>query len=193
MVTASELETMAASCSELCGADSICELLLGQVCGLLCASTWGGLFPCQPDTLLWLPWPNVAASPAPIMQAEARRALAGVKVEVVRHTGVFASGWTEVSCRQTCSTSWFVVPAISDTSCCAYICEVWNLLRQNPPPSTPGGPAVRDIHLENFSVSNGGAELIENGTCTLAWGRRRDLRSIGALTVCSHLWTSCEL
>lgn len=35
-----------------------------------------------------------------------------------------------------------------------------------------GGPAVRDIHLDNFSISNGGAELIENGTCTLAWGRR---------------------
>lgn len=31
---------------------------------------------------------------------------------------------------------------------------------------------MRDIHLDNFSISNGGAELIENGTCTLAWGRR---------------------
>ena len=31
---------------------------------------------------------------------------------------------------------------------------------------------MRDIHLENFSISNGGAELIENGNCTLAFGRR---------------------
>jgi hypothetical protein len=35
-----------------------------------------------------------------------------------------------------------------------------------------GGPAVRDVHLEDVSVSNGGAELIEGGSVTLAWGRR---------------------
>eukprot|EP00887_Chlorella_sp_A99_P006972 scaffold2.g6972.t1 len=37
-----------------------------------------------------------------------------------------------------------------------------------------GGPTVRDIHLHNFSVSNGGQELIviEDGV-TLAYGRRR--------------------
>jgi hypothetical protein len=31
---------------------------------------------------------------------------------------------------------------------------------------------VRDVHLENFSVSNGGAELIEDASVTLAYGRR---------------------
>ncbi len=39
---------------------------------------------------------------------------------------------------------------------------------------------MRDIHLDNFSISNGGAELIENGTCTLAWGRRCGLVHIAA-------------
>ncbi|KAL4442757.1 hypothetical protein ABPG77_006751 [Micractinium sp. CCAP 211/92] len=72
-------------------------------------------------------------------QAEARRALAGMKIEVVRHTG---------------------------------------------------GPAVRDIHLENFSISNGGAELIENGNCTLAFGRRYGLvgrNGTGKTTLLRHL------
>jgi hypothetical protein len=35
-----------------------------------------------------------------------------------------------------------------------------------------GGPAVRDLHLVNFSVGNGGQELIVDATVTLAWGRR---------------------
>ncbi|PSC74057.1 ABC transporter F family member 3 [Micractinium conductrix] len=72
-------------------------------------------------------------------QAEARKALAGMKVQVVRHTG---------------------------------------------------GPAVRDIHLENFSISNGGAELIENGNCTLAFGRRYGLvgrNGTGKTTLLRHL------
>ncbi|GAB4813067.1 hypothetical protein N2152v2_000113 [Parachlorella kessleri] len=38
-----------------------------------------------------------------------------------------------------------------------------------------GGPAVRDIHLENFSVSNGGQELIQDANITLAYGRRYGL------------------
>jgi len=38
-----------------------------------------------------------------------------------------------------------------------------------------GGPAVRDIHLENFSVSNGGAELVTDATVLLAFGRRYGL------------------
>jgi ATP-binding cassette subfamily F protein 3 len=49
---------------------------------------------------------------------------------------------------------------------------------------------VRDIHLENFSISNGGAELIENGTCTLAWGRRYGLvgrNGTGKTTLLRHL------
>lgn len=39
---------------------------------------------------------------------------------------------------------------------------------------------MRDLHLENFSVSNGGAELIENGNCTFAFGRRWAVGSVGA-------------
>ncbi|KAL4424205.1 hypothetical protein ABPG75_001506 [Micractinium tetrahymenae] len=72
-------------------------------------------------------------------QAEARRALAGMKVEVVRNAG---------------------------------------------------GPAVRDVHLENFSISNGGAELIEHGNCTLAFGRRYGLvgrNGTGKTTLLRHL------
>jgi ATP-binding cassette subfamily F protein 3 len=40
------------------------------------------------------------------------------------------------------------------------------------PPCTRGGGGSKDIHLENFSVSNGGKELIEDATVTLAHGRR---------------------
>ncbi|KAL4853778.1 ABC transporter F family member 3 [Chlorella vulgaris] len=53
-----------------------------------------------------------------------------------------------------------------------------------------GGPAVRDLHLENFSVSNGGAELIENGNCTFAFGRRYGLvgrNGTGKTTLLRHL------
>ena len=39
----------------------------------------------------------------------------------------------------------------------------------------PGGPPVRDIHLEEFSISNGGAELVSNATVTLVFGRRYGL------------------
>jgi ATP-binding cassette subfamily F protein 3 len=38
-----------------------------------------------------------------------------------------------------------------------------------------GGPAVRDVHLRNFSVSNGGAELISDADVVLALGRRYGL------------------
>lgn len=31
------------------------------------------------------------------------------------------------------------------------------------------GPAVKDIHMENFSVSFGGRELIQDGSVTLFW------------------------
>ncbi|MCL7049070.1 hypothetical protein MKW94_015012 [Papaver nudicaule] len=33
------------------------------------------------------------------------------------------------------------------------------------------GPAVKDIHMENFSVSFGGRELIQDGSVTLSFGR----------------------
>ena len=38
-----------------------------------------------------------------------------------------------------------------------------------------GGGGSRDLHLENFSVSNGGRELIEDANVTLAYGRRYGL------------------
>lgn len=38
-----------------------------------------------------------------------------------------------------------------------------------------GSGGSRDIHLENFSISNGGAELVENASLTLAYGRRYGL------------------
>jgi hypothetical protein len=34
-----------------------------------------------------------------------------------------------------------------------------------------GGPTIRDIHLDNFSVSVGGRELIVDGEVTLSFGR----------------------
>lgn len=34
-----------------------------------------------------------------------------------------------------------------------------------------GGPAVRDIHMENFNVSVGGRDLIVDGSVTLSFGR----------------------
>lgn len=54
-----------------------------------------------------------------------------------------------------------------------------------------GGPTVRDIHLHNFSVSNGGQELIviEDGV-TLAYGRRYGLvgrNGTGKTTLLRHL------
>ena len=38
-----------------------------------------------------------------------------------------------------------------------------------------GGPAVRDVHLRNISVSNGGADLIADADVVLAYGRRYGL------------------
>ncbi|KAI3937871.1 hypothetical protein MKW92_035941 [Papaver armeniacum] len=37
------------------------------------------------------------------------------------------------------------------------------------------GPAVKDIHMENFSVSIGGRELIQDGSVTLSFGRHYGL------------------
>lgn len=34
-----------------------------------------------------------------------------------------------------------------------------------------GGPAVKDIHMENFNISVGGRDLIVDGTVTLSFGR----------------------
>lgn len=34
-----------------------------------------------------------------------------------------------------------------------------------------GGPSIRDIHLDGFSVSVGGRELIVDGSVTLSFGR----------------------
>lgn len=49
-------------------------------------------------------------------------------------------------------------------------------LRAGMPPvfvnhNNSGGPAVRDIHMENFSVTVGGRDLIQDCTVTLAFGR----------------------
>lgn len=38
-----------------------------------------------------------------------------------------------------------------------------------------GGPVVKDIHLDNLSISNGGAELITNSDVTLAYGHKYGL------------------
>ncbi|XVE58116.1 hypothetical protein DITRI_Ditri04bG0144100 [Diplodiscus trichospermus] len=38
-----------------------------------------------------------------------------------------------------------------------------------------GGPAVRDIHMENFSISVGGRDLIVDGSVTLSFGRHYGL------------------
>lgn len=35
-----------------------------------------------------------------------------------------------------------------------------------------GGGGARDLHLEDFSVSNGGPDLIENASVIMAFGRR---------------------
>ncbi|XP_010553564.1 PREDICTED: ABC transporter F family member 3 [Tarenaya hassleriana] len=40
---------------------------------------------------------------------------------------------------------------------------------------TGGGPAVRDIHMENFNISVGGRDLIVDETITLAFGRHYGL------------------
>lgn len=34
-----------------------------------------------------------------------------------------------------------------------------------------GGPAVKDIHMDNFNVSVGGRDLIVDGSLTLSFGR----------------------
>lgn len=33
------------------------------------------------------------------------------------------------------------------------------------------GPAIKDIHLENFNISIGGRDLIVDGSVTLSYGR----------------------
>ncbi|XP_062221437.1 ABC transporter F family member 3 [Phragmites australis] len=53
-------------------------------------------------------------------------------------------------------------------------------LRAGMPPvyvnhSNDGGPAVRDIHMENFNVTVGGRDLIQEVTITLAFGRHYGL------------------
>jgi ABC-type molybdenum transport system ATPase subunit/photorepair protein PhrA len=50
-----------------------------------------------------------------------------------------------------------------------------------------GGGGPRDIHLENFSVSNGGRELVVDAHVSLAVGRRYGLigrNGTGAQMVC---------
>ena len=49
-------------------------------------------------------------------------------------------------------------------------------LRAGMPPvyvnhSNVGGTTIRDIHMENFSVTVGGRDLIQDVTLTLAFGR----------------------
>ncbi|KAG8072998.1 hypothetical protein GUJ93_ZPchr0006g43515 [Zizania palustris] len=53
-------------------------------------------------------------------------------------------------------------------------------LRAGMPPvfvnhENSGGPAVRDIHMENFNVTVGGRDLIQDCTVTLAFGRHYGL------------------
>ncbi|GJM87422.1 hypothetical protein PR202_ga03373 [Eleusine coracana subsp. coracana] len=53
-------------------------------------------------------------------------------------------------------------------------------LRAGMPPvfvnhNNSGGPAVRDIHMENFNVTVGGRDLIQEATITLAYGRHYGL------------------
>jgi ATP-binding cassette, subfamily F, member 3 len=42
-----------------------------------------------------------------------------------------------------------------------------------------GGPAIRDIHMENFSVTVGGRDLISDATVTLSFGRH-----YGEINIC---------
>lgn len=53
-----------------------------------------------------------------------------------------------------------------------------------------GGPAIRDIHLENFNVSVGGRDLIVDGVVTLSFGRHYGLigrNGTGKTTFLRHL------
>ncbi|OWM85192.1 hypothetical protein CDL15_Pgr027979 [Punica granatum] len=53
-----------------------------------------------------------------------------------------------------------------------------------------GGPAFRDIHLENFNVSVGGRDLIVDGTVTLSYGRHYGLigrNGTGKTTFLRHM------
>lgn len=40
------------------------------------------------------------------------------------------------------------------------------------------GPAVKDIHMENFNISVGGRDLIVDGSITLSFGRHYGLFSL---------------
>jgi ATP-binding cassette subfamily F protein 3 len=53
-------------------------------------------------------------------------------------------------------------------------------LRAGMPPvfvnhNSGGGPAIRDVHMENFNVTVGGRDLIQEATITLAFGRHYGL------------------
>ncbi|XP_028774679.1 ABC transporter F family member 3 [Neltuma alba] len=53
-----------------------------------------------------------------------------------------------------------------------------------------GGPAVKDIHMENFNISVGGRDLIEEGSITLSFGRHYGLigrNGTGKTTFLRHM------
>jgi ATP-binding cassette, subfamily F, member 3 len=56
-----------------------------------------------------------------------------------------------------------------------HVAEMESLRAGTPPDfvnhSSGGGAAIRDIHMENFNVTVGGRDLIQQVTITLAFGR----------------------